>query len=55
MKTLLILIFSLVLFCSILLWIVGATIGWIVTILAVIAFIFIDWDNMPWLKLKWKY
>jgi hypothetical protein len=54
MKILLILVYSVVLFFSIAAAIFGMPYARVVIFLAVSSFIFVDWDNMPWLKLKWK-
>lgn len=54
MKTILILIYAVVLFVSMLKVILGYSLWWLVIILAIISFCFLDWDNMPWLKLKFK-
>jgi hypothetical protein len=54
MKAILILIYAVVLFISIIKVIFGYQLWWLVIILAVISFAFIDWEKLPWLKLRFK-
>lgn len=55
MKTFLILLYSFVLFVSALKVIFGYT-TWLIAIgIAFVTFVFIDWDNMPWFKLRFRY
>jgi len=54
MKTILILIYSFVLFVSLVKVIFGYSLWWAIIAIAFVTFLFIDWDNMPWIALKWK-
>ena len=55
MKTILLLIYSFVLFVALVHVIFGYSLWWIVVGIALFTFWFVDWENMPWIKLRWKY
>ena len=55
MKTILLLIYSFVLFVSIVKILFGYSLWWVVVGISLITFVFLDWENMPWIELRWKY